>query len=168
MEKRGRRAACCWLFAGGTIALFAALATYVLRPEPGLLDGAARLANAGTWVHGFGSYFWETDRSVLTFRPSGAGVRAVSVQTGSGAETERTKLSMDLVNAGAGVREWRLSRGGRYLLGAARSAADRILRDLSGTRLKSGPVTPAAMRRCGCRRRRLAGELTNPPRPPAP
>src|SRR5258705_282330 len=97
MKKRGRRAAgCCWWAGVGTIAGFAALAAYVLKPEPGLLDHAVRFADARSWAPQYGGYFWETSHSVLTFRPSGKGARAVTVETGSGVETARTALSAQL------------------------------------------------------------------------
>ncbi len=117
MESRGRRkTGCCWWFAVGTIGVFALLTATVLRPEPGLLDGATRVADARSWIPQFGGYFWESERSILTFRSYINGVRIVSVEIGSGAETERTALSADIRSGGATAADWRLSHAGRYLL----------------------------------------------------
>jgi hypothetical protein len=69
-------------------------------------------------------------------------VRAVTVDTGTGAETPRGALSADLAQTGGGLIEWRLSRDGRYLLWLDDQSAPPIwwVSDLSGRRVRRWPA----------------------------
>jgi hypothetical protein len=117
MEKRtGNRGACCLGASVLALALFAWMASYAVRGEPCLLDQSTRLIDASFWNQEFGSYFWENDRAVLTFRPEGKTVRAVSVDVSTRAETPHTALTREIARGGNDVVAWRLSRDGRLLL----------------------------------------------------
>ena len=143
MEKRGRRpAVCCWLAGAAAATGLFASATFLLKPEPGLLDHATRLANASTWVPGFGGYYWESDHSVLTFRPYLRGVRAVTVDVTTASETDHSALSNNIVSGGQSVVQWRLSRDGQYLLwynNTGRRGTWNVS-DLTGRLLKTWPL----------------------------
>ena len=117
MEKRaGNRGTSCLGASVLALALFGWLASYAVRGEPRLLDRSNRLIDASFWSQDFGSYFWENDHSVLTFRPEGKSERAVSVDVFTRTETPRAALSSAIAGGGTGVRSWRLSPDGRRLL----------------------------------------------------
>jgi len=139
VKRRGRSGTCFCISAILGIALLAIVAAYVLRPEPGLLDHAARLVGAMSWSPGFGSYFWESDRSILTFRPTSHSVRAVSVDLPTGSETERSGLTEDIRSWGTAINGWRLSPDGMLLLWRSQSSgpAEWHVSNLMGKRVRT-------------------------------
>src|SRR5689334_18827006 len=113
MANPNRRAAIttCWGFVT-FFAILAVVAAVLIRPEPGLLDHGTRLADAGRWVPSYGGYFWLNKDRILTFQPTGPGVRAISIRVGTGEETVLPELSQALASAGTSVSSWRASPDG--------------------------------------------------------
>ena len=140
MERRRRRSPGLCLVAGAAaVAAMAISASLILQPEPGLLDHASRLADARSWLSGFGGYFWENGHSVLTFRKQQIGVAAISVDISTGAETQHAALSSDLRQGVPDQLQRRLSPDGRCLLWPRldRTSLTWCASDLNGTRLKN-------------------------------
>lgn len=141
MGNRNRGSSAMWWFAVMVILLIiGSAAAIVFASEPGLLDHATRLASTGSWVAGYGGYYWESDRSVLSFRPAGIGVNAVSVDITTGAESPRLTLSNDFIGSKAEIpAQWRLSPDGKYLVWRIDNVGVPrwVVSDLAGRRVKT-------------------------------
>ena len=101
-----------------------------------LLGQATRIGPARSWgMH----YFWLDDRRILTFRPAGAGARAVEIEMPSGKETPLTGLSATMDGFEA-TGERHLSPDGKWLLWSAKEPGTNrphiIASSLDGTKRK--------------------------------
>ncbi|HZP82654.1 MAG TPA: hypothetical protein VFB21_13525 [Chthonomonadaceae bacterium] len=94
----------------------ALLLFFYLRRQ-NLLYRATPIVETQQWLQQYGGYFWESDRSILSFRSAGrGGLQAFRVNVATGSARPLMTLNRRLRGAASSPAQWRLSPDGRWLV----------------------------------------------------
>lgn len=82
-----------------------------------LLYRATPVVDTQRWLQQYGGYFWESDRSILSFRSAGrGGVQAFRVNVATGSSRPLMTLNRTLRGSASATSLWRLSPDGKWLI----------------------------------------------------